>query len=213
MGTSGATVRSVLAALTALGAAVGLASAPTTAAAAPKVSAACTTMADVIEIVGGSVASADEQSEGWVPISANGWTAFVPNGEWTITASDSGADVNSPDGQQDASLVTRYSLGVPWTFQTLGTNVVGHLTRVDVLCQETGAREASGQSKAEELTGYLGSEELRAVLILSMLTPTTETYVGEERYVYTPASQWSAANAKTLALIIRRSIEAPQSLG
>ena len=174
---------------------------------------ACATLQAVIKIVTEPLSTASAQSPGWVPLQANGWTVFAPNSNWALTASDAGADVNSPDDEQDASLITWYSLGVPWTFKTLGAKFVGHLTHVQDLCQTAVARSASGQSQATELVGDLGSQKLRAVLVLSMLTPTTETYVGESRYVYTPASQWDMGNARTLALIVRRAIQSPQSLG
>jgi hypothetical protein len=182
-------------------------------AAAQSASSACSTLQTVINIVTEPLSTAASQSPGWVPLQANGWTVFAPNSDWALSASDAGADVNSPDNQQDASLITWYSLGVPWTFKTLGAKFVGHLTHVQDLCQTAVARSASGQSQATELVGDLGHQKLRAVLVLSLLTPTTETYVGESRYVYTPASQWDAANVRTLALIIRRAIQSPQSLG
>ena len=178
----------------------------------PQLSAACSSLRDVIDIVGESDLAAARQSEGWVLVRANGWTAAVPNGDWTITASDAGADINSPTGQQDASLITWYSLDVPWTFKTLGAKFLGHFTDIHNLCQTAVARDPSGESEALEMTGVTGGQELHAVLILTMLTPTTETYVGESRYLYTPASQWSTGNAETLALIIRRAIQVPQSL-
>lgn len=184
-----------------------------TAMAAPRTNAACSILAKVIDIVTEPVAAAAGQSPSWVPLQANGWTVFAPNDQWTLTASDAGADVNSPGGQQDASLLTWYSLGVPWTLKSLGAKFLGHLSHIEDLCQTAVARSASGQSQATELTGYLGHQKLTAVLIDLLPTPTTETYVGESRYIYTPASQWSTANAKTLALIIRRAIQVPQSLG
>ena len=46
-----------------------------------KLSPACATLSDVIRIITGSDAAADSQSPGWAPVQANGWTAFVPNGE------------------------------------------------------------------------------------------------------------------------------------
>ena len=182
------------------------------ASASTKLTPACATLRDVIDIVTESDAAAESQSPGWAPIQANGWTAFVPGSNWTITASDAGADINSTTGE-DASLLTWYSLEVPWTMKTLGAKFTSHLTRTRYLCDTAVARSASGSSQAFELTGYAGQKQIQAVLILSMLTPTTETYVGESRYVYTPASQWSASNAETLALIVKRAIEAPQSLG
>lgn len=173
---------------------------------------ACTTLASVVRIVTEPLAVAAGQSGSFVPLQANGWTVFAPSDAWKLSASDAGADVNSPSGQ-DASLITWYSLGVPWTMKTLGAKFYGQLTHVHVLCQTAVARSASGQSQASELTGFAGPHPLRAVLIDSILTPTTETDVGESRYLYTPAAQWSAANARTLALIIRRAIQSPQSLG
>jgi hypothetical protein len=138
---------------------------------------------------------------------------FAPNDNWTLTASDAGADVNSPNGQQDASLITWYSLGTPWTFASLGAKFLGHLSHIDYLCHTEVARSPSGESEAMELTGHLNDQELHAVLILSLLTPSTETYVGESRYLYTPQTQWSAANARSLALIIRLAVQVPHSLG
>lgn len=213
-----------VAVLTALGVA-GLPAAATPAAATPAaatpaapaataapVSAACTTLRDVISVVTEAQATAADQAGSWVLLQANGWTVFAPNDDWALSASDAGADVNSPNGQ-DASLITWYSLGVPWTFKTLGAKFLGHLSHIDYLCRTGVARSASGESEAMELTGDLGAQRLHAVLILSMLSTSTETYTGESRYLYTPASQWSAANAKTLALIIRLAVQAPQNLG
>jgi hypothetical protein len=179
----------------------------------PQLTAACSSLKDVIDIVGESDVAAENQSPDWALVRANGWTAAVPSGSWTITASDAGADINSPNGQQDASLITWYSLDVPWTFKTLGAKFLGHFTHIDNLCQTAVARGPAGESEAMEIAGVLNHQELRAVLILTMLTPTTETYVGESRYLYTPASQWSTANAETLALIIKRAIQVPHSLG
>ena len=178
-----------------------------------KLSPACATLSDVIRIITGSDAAADSQSPGWVPVQANGWTAFVPNGEWTIVASDSGADINSPNGKEDASLITWYaSLGTRWTMATLVKKFTGALTRVKGLCQTSLEQSASGESQAFELSFSQG-KQIRAVLIDSILAQTTETSVGESRYAYTPAAQWSVSNAETLALIIKRAIQSHQSLG
>lgn len=180
---------------------------------APQLSSACTTLKDAIGTITEPLSVAADQSPGWVPIQANGWTAFVPNNEWTLSASSSGADINSPNGQEDASLITWYQLGVPWTLRSLGQKFLGHLARVVYLCRTAVAQSPSGESQAMELTGYVGRQELRAVLIDSVLAQTTETSVGESRYLYTPESKWSAANAETLALVIRRAIQVPQSVG
>jgi hypothetical protein len=209
----GKTGRAAALASALVGAVAAAGAAPTAPAFAQGTGGACSTLEAAVKIVTEPLSAAASQSPGWVPLQANGWTVFAPNSNWTLTASDAGADVNSPDNQRDASLITWYSLGVPWTFKTLGAKFVGHLTHVQDLCRTAVARSASGQSQATELAGDLGRQKLRAVLVLSMLTPTTETYVGESRYLYTPAAQWDMANARTLALIIRRAIESPQSLG
>ena len=106
----------------------------------------------------------------------------------TIAASDSGADINSPNGKEDASLITWYaSLGPRWTMATLVKKFTGALTRVKGLCQTSLEQSASGESQAFELSGFSQGKQIRAVLIDSILAQTTETSVGESRYAYTPA--------------------------
>jgi hypothetical protein len=192
----------------------GVVATATPAGAVTKLSPACATLSDVIRIVTESDAAAERQAPGWVLKQANGWTVFVPNSDWGLSASDAGADMNSPNGKEDASLITWYaSLGTRWTMTSLVKKFTGALTRVKGLCQTSLEQGASGESQAFELSGYLQGEQVRAVLIDSILTQTTETSVGESRYAYTPAAQWSVSNAETLALIIKLAIQSPQSLG
>ncbi len=181
------------------------------AAKAPAAKARCSL--GVIEAVAGESSAADARlSASWTLLRANGWTVFVPNQDWHLSASDAGADVASPDGLSDASLATWYSLGTPWTFASLRAKYLAPVTGIHVVCSSPVVQNSAAQTQAVELTGrYLG-ERIHAAIIFSLLTPSpgSELSVGETRSLFTPLRQWSAANERTLMLIIKRAIQVPR---
>jgi hypothetical protein len=181
-------------------------------AARPATSEACATLEDAIDRMAESLTAADRQSPSFVEIKKNGWTAFVPNdNQWSMTASDGGADINSTTGW-DASLISWPSLDQPWTFTRLAAKTLDALTHVRLLCHTGVASSGSGQSEAAEYSGDLGRQPITIVLALSLPTATTETFFGISRYEYTPTSQWTVANVDTLGVIIRRAIFTPHAL-
>lgn len=172
----------------------------------------CTSLDNVIGTLAEPTSTAERQTGSWVLLQEDGWTAPAPNNDWTLTASDAGADINSPNGQSDASLLTWYSLSA-WTLNTLGAKFFNDVTDVHKLCETRAVEGPGGETQGIELTADNGGEQIQVVLLLALLRRTTETYVGETRWLYTPKSQWSSANIQTLALIMRLTIQSPQSLG
>jgi hypothetical protein len=163
-----------------------------------------------VEAIAGESSSADaRRTAGWSLLQANGWTVFAPNGSWHLSASQGGADVLSPDGQSDAS-VANWPAQTPWTFATLGQQILAHVSNISVICQSPVERNSQAQTQATEFTGNYQGEHIHAVVILSLFTPTTPgLYNGQTRSFYTPVAQWSPAAATTLMLIIKRAILSP----
>lgn len=166
----------------------------------------------VYGVAGESTAADARQMGSWTILRANGWTVFAPNSDWHLSASDAGADVLSPDGLADASLATWYQLQTPWSFRSLAAKILGPVSAIHVICSSPVERNAEATTEAAELTGRYQGEAIHAVVILSLMAPNgTETSVGETRSFYTSTAGWSAAQERTLMLIIKRAIPAPQS--
>jgi hypothetical protein len=169
---------------------------------------------NVVYGVAGESAAADaRQTASWTLLRANGWTVWAPSSGWHLAASDAGADVTAPDGRSDASLATWYQLGRPWSFQALAATLLRPVSSVHTICSSPVERSASATTQALELTGRYQGEAIHAVLILSVMAPNgTETSVGETRSLYTSTAGWSPAQERTLMLVIKRAIPAPQGL-
>ncbi|HEU5002397.1 MAG TPA: hypothetical protein VFW71_06420 [Actinomycetota bacterium] len=165
----------------------------------------------VIEAVAGeSSAEDDAKSPGWGPIRANGWTAFVPGGNWIITASDAGADIMSPDGKSDSSL-EEWDAQTPWTVAGLQDKLLAEVSNVQTIC--TAGAETVGNTHATEFTGTFRGEAIHGVILVSLLTPTAANlYQAQTRSMYSPVSAWSADEATTLMVISKRAIQSPNSL-
>jgi hypothetical protein len=164
-----------------------------------------------VEAIAGEPSSADDQrTAGWSLLQANGWSVFAPDGRWHLSASQGGADVLSPDGLSDAS-VANWPAQTPWTFATLGQQILAHVTGISVICQSPVERDSAAATQATEFTGVYQGERIHAVIILSLFSPTTAgLYNGQTRSFYTRAGQWSPTAAQTLMLIIKRAILVPQ---
>jgi hypothetical protein len=163
-----------------------------------------------IETIIDESASADQaRTSSWSILQANGWTVFAPSGDWHLSASDGGADVLSPDGLSDASLASWPSL-TAWSYTSLGAKILGNVSDIKIVCRTPSETGPSGSSELFELTGVYEGEAIHAAVALSILNETSSgDFEGQTRSVYTPASEWTPANAQTLWLIIKRAIFAP----
>ena len=165
----------------------------------------------VIESVAGESSAEDNaKSPGWGPIRANGWTAFVPGGDWVMTASDAGADIMSPDGKSDSSL-EEWDAQVPLTVAGLQNQLLAPVGNVQTIC--TAGAETTGNTHATEFTGTFGGEAIHGVIIVSLLAPTmADLYQAQTRSMYSPVATWTDAEATTLMVISKRAIESPNAL-
>lgn len=164
----------------------------------------------VIENLSGESSAADAaRTASWILQHESGWTVFTPGGDWHLTTSSQGLDALSPEGGSDASLASWPSL-TPWTYQSLAANILSAVSNIQVICQSPSVSSSSGETQATEITGVYRGEAIHAVIVLSLLTPTTPGfYDGQTRSIYTPASQWSTDNETTLWLIVKRAILNP----
>lgn len=168
------------------------------------------TLSVIESVAGESSAEDDAKSPGWGPIRANGWTAFVPGGNWIITASDAGADIMSPDGKSDSSL-EEWDAQTPWTVEGLQNMLLAPVSNVTMLC--SAGAETAGNTHAMEFTGTFRGEAIHGVILVSLLAQTNATlYQAQTRSMYSPAAEWSAAEATTLMVISKRAIQSPNSL-
>jgi hypothetical protein len=185
--------------------------APTPTTAAPPATASANGCSlGVVETLSGESSSDDEaKTASWSIQHENGWTLFTPGGDWHLSTSSQGLDVLSPDGGSDASLASWPST-TPWTYQSLAANILGSVSNIQVICQSPNESSASGETEATEITGVYQGQPIHAVIVLSLLTPTTAGfYDGQTRSIYTPASQWSTDSEATLWLIVKRAILNP----
>lgn len=167
----------------------------------------------VYRVAGESAAADARQTASWTLLRANGWTVYAPRSGWHLSASDAGADVTSPNGLSDASLATWYQLGSPWSLKGLAAKILSQVSFVHTICHSPVERSAAATTQATELTGRYQGESIHAVIILSVMAPNgTEAYVGETRSLYASTAGWSTAQERTLMLIIKRAIQAPQGL-
>jgi hypothetical protein len=168
----------------------------------------------IYSISGESSATDDRQTASWSILRANGWTVFAPNGSWSLSASDQGADVVSPNGLSDASLGNYSRITSPYTVTGLRSMSLTGVSRVHFICQSAVERSSGGTTQATELTGVYRGEAIHAVIIASVINESIPNFFdGQIRSLYTPSGQWSAANERQLMLIIKRAIPAVDSLG
>jgi hypothetical protein len=162
----------------------------------------------VTQITGQSSSTQQQEMSSWTTIQANGWTAFVPNGDWHISASDAGVNLVSPDGSEGAS-DDSYSQQSPWTFDSLGAEL--SLSDVNVICRTTASSSAS-TTEVTDLTADSGGSEIRGIFSLTIVTPTdSDLFQADLRFVYSSPSEWSSSVESTLLLVMLNAIESPQS--
>ncbi len=167
---------------------------------------------NVIYGIAGESSSADAAlMPSWTELQSNGWTALVPGSDWTMSASSAGgADIFSPDGESAANLGDHDSQ-TPWTLTTLAQVALSSIANVSVICTGQVERSNGLTTQAVELTGDYQNAPIHAVVVLSLLAPTTpDLFVGEIRSIYTPVSQWSTAAEQALWLIVKHAILVPQ---
>ncbi len=88
---------------------------------------------------------------------------------------------------------------------------LGSVSDISVICKGQVIRSNGLTTQAIEFTGVYQDMQIHAVVVLSLLTPTTpDFYVGEIRSIYTPVSQWSTSAEQTLWLIVKHAILVPQ---
>ena len=157
-----------------------------------------------------TTAAIDQQTASWVLVQNENWSAWVPNEAWALDAGPQGADMHSPDDRSDASLAAYDAVpGQPYSLGQLYRQILGGVSNVHVICRTPVARNTTAETQGTELTGAYEREAVHVVIILSVYLASGN---GEIRDFYTPASEWSAANARTLMLVLMRAIEVPQSL-
>jgi len=167
----------------------------------------------VVETLSGESSSADvARSPSWVPQHEGGWTVFTPSGNWHLSTSSQGLDALSPNGSSDAS-VASWPSTTPWTYDSLGAQILSAVSNIQVICQSPNETSSSGQTQAMEITGVYQGQSIHAVIVLSLLAQTTPGFFdGQTRSIYTPVSQWSTDNETTLWLIVKRAILNPTGL-
>jgi hypothetical protein len=166
----------------------------------------------VIENIAGESSSADQaRTSSWSIQQANGWTTFTPGGDWHLSASSQGLDVMAPQGGADAS-VASWSSTTPWTYSSLGSQILGQVSDIHVICTSPNEQSSSAETQAVELTGVYQGEQIHAIVVMSILAPTASGfYDGQTRSIYTPAADWNASNEATLFLIIKRAMLNPSA--
>lgn len=164
----------------------------------------------VVENLSGESSSADEaKTASWTLQHENNWTVFTPGGDWHLSTSSQGLDVLAPEGGSDASLASWPST-TPWTYESLAANILSAVSNIQVICQSPNETSSSGQTQATEITGVYQGANIHAIIVLSLLAPTTPGFFdGQTRSIYTPVSQWSTESETTLWLIIKRAILNP----
>ena len=165
---------------------------------------------DQVAAIAGESSGQDEQlTQGWSLLRANGWTVFVPSGDWHLTSSDAGFSAISPTGGVEADDVS-WPSQTPWTESALEQKFVADVADFQVICQTSFAQSATGGSQGFEFTAVEGGAPVQGVLILSL--PTSQIsgfYSGQVRDLFTPTTQYSTTTAETLMLIIKRAIFEP----
>lgn len=166
----------------------------------------------VIESIAGESSAEDQaRTSSWAIQQAGGWTAFTPGGDWHLSASSQGLDVGSPEGGSDAS-VASFPSDSPWTYSSLGAQILNQVSDIHVICTSPNEQSSTGETQATELTGVYQGEQIHAIVVLSILAETTPGFFdGQTRSIYTPISDWNAANESTLFLIIKRAILDPSA--
>ena len=133
-----------------------------------------------------------------------------PRARRKSASSAGGADIFSPDGESAANLGD-HDAQTPWTLTTLAQVALSSIANVSVICTGQVERSNGLTTQAVELTGDYQNTPIHAVVVLSLLAPTTSgLFVGEIRSIYTPVSQWSTAAEQALWLIVKHAILVPQ---
>lgn len=165
---------------------------------------------DQVASIAGESGGQDEQlTQGWSLLRANGWTVFVPSGDWHLTSSDAGFSAISPTGGVEADDVS-WPSQTPWTESALEQKFVADVADFEVVCQTSFAQSATGGSQGFEFTATEDGAPIQGILILSLpASQVSGFYSGQVRDLFTPTSQYSTSTAETLMLIIKRAIFQP----